>query len=178
MPGLPSRPQEVHMPLAVTSPGSTSLAPVKAAVYLVARREVILAAAKDELSARSPKYAAAADPVLEDRLSALYAKLIESLTARTFVPLLDHARDVAEERFHAGYDLSEVQKAYNSVEEAIWSCVFADGSRERYAVVLPCVCAAMGAAMDELARAYVALAAAAHAPAVDVAALFRGGEPL
>lgn len=167
------------MPLAVTSPeATTSLAPVKAAVYLLAREERILAAAKNELSARSAKYAAAADPVLDDRLSSLYAKVVESLTSRTFVPLLDHAREVARERFHAGYDLSEVQKAYNSVEEAVWSCVFADGVPERYAVVLPCVSAAIGAAKDELAREYVKLAADAHAQAVDVAALFRGGAQL
>jgi len=70
---------------------------------------------------------------------------------------------------------SEVQKAYNAVEEAIWSRVFADGVPERYAVVLPCVSAAFGAAKDELAREYVKLAAGAHAPMVDVTALFRGG---
>jgi hypothetical protein len=68
-----------------------------------------------------------------------------------------------------------VQKAYNAVEEAIWSHVFADGVPERYAVVLPCVSASLGAAKDELAREYVKLAAGAHAPVLDVAALSRGG---
>lgn len=53
--------------------------------------------------------------------------------------------------------------------------MFADGVPERYAVVLPCVSAALGAAKDELAREYVKLAAGAHAPVVDVTALFRGG---
>jgi hypothetical protein len=108
-------------------------------------------------------------------LAALFTNLTEGLASQSLLPLLDHAREVAAERFHGGYDLSEVQKAYNAVEEAIWSRVFADGVPERYAVVLPCVSASLGAAKDELARAYVKLAAGAHAPALDVAALFRGG---
>jgi hypothetical protein len=150
-------------------------APIQAAVYLASRRDDIVAAAEEQLAARSPKYAQAAPKVLERRLAVLYTKLTEGLAAESMLPLLDHAREVAAERFHGGYDLSEVQKAYNAVEEAIWSRVFADGVPERYAVVLPCVSASLGAAKDELARAYVKLAAGTHAPALDVAALFRGG---
>jgi hypothetical protein len=37
------------------------------------------------------------------------------------------------------------------------------------------VSASLGAAKDELAREYVKLAAGAHAPVLDVAALSRGG---
>jgi hypothetical protein len=163
------------MPLALSSPGAR--AHVEAAVYLVSRRGVIVAAAEDELTARSPKYAAAESDT-HDRLISLYSRLVESLAGSDPQPLLDHARTIATERFDAGYDLSEVQKAYNAVEEAIWSRVFAEGVPERYAVILPCVSAGIGGAKDELAREYVRLAAGAHAPAVDVSALFRGGEPL
>jgi hypothetical protein len=162
------------MPLAVTN-GSAGRAPVQAAVYLAARQDAIVTAAEEQLAARSPKYAEATTAVLHERLTTLYAKLTEALLSRSLLPLFDHAREVAAERFHGGYDLSEVQKAYNAVEEAIWSRVFADGRPERYAVVLPCVSASIGAAKDELAREYVRLASGAHAPTVDVTALFLGG---
>jgi hypothetical protein len=162
------------MSLAVTQPGPAR-APIQAAAYLATRRDAIVAAAEEQLATRSPKYALATPTIVHRRLAELYTKLNEGLASESMLPLLDHAREVAAERFHSGYDLSEVQKAYNVVEEAIWSRVFADGVPERYAVVLPCVSAALGAAKDELAREYVKLAAGAHAPMVDVTALFRGG---
>jgi hypothetical protein len=174
LPRLPWRPEALHRPLGVKNRRGP-LAPVKAAVFLVARRADIVGAAEDELTSRSPKYLAA-EPVTHDRLISLYEKLVESLAARDPLPLLDHARQTATERFHAGYDLSEVQKAYNAVEEAIWSRVFSEGLPEKYAMILPSVSAAIGGAKDELAREYVRLAAGAHAPVVDIAALFRGGE--
>jgi hypothetical protein len=164
----------MHVSLAVTEP-SSARASIQAAVYLASRRDAILAAAEEQLAARSPRYAHATTTVLHARLAALYTRLTEGLAAQSLLPLLDHAREVAAERFHGGYDLSEVQKAYNAVEEAIWSRVFADGVPERYAVVLPCVSASLGVAKDELAREYVKLAAGARAPMLDVAALSRGG---
>lgn len=164
----------MHVPLAVTGPDAR--APERAAAYLTSRRDAVVDAAEAELSARSPKYAGATEAVRRERLALLYATLVESLETRSLVPLLDHASGVATERFHAGYDLSEVQKAYNAVEEAIWARVFADDVPERYAVVLPWASAAIGAAKDELARKYVTLASDVHAPALDLAALSRGGD--
>ena len=162
------------MSLAVTD-SLEGRAPIQAAAYLASRRDTIVAAAEDQLTADSPRYAGVTQTVLHERLSVLYARLTESLWARDPLPLFEHAREVAAERFHSGYDLSEVQKAYNAVEEAIWSHVFADGRPERLSVILSCVSASIGAAKDELAREYVRLAAGVHAPAVDVSALFRGG---
>jgi hypothetical protein len=159
------------MPLALTAPRASG----RAAEYLDSCRDAVVEAAEAELTVRSPRYAGAPAAVLHERLTVLYSRLVESLEQCTLVPLLDHASAVAAERFHGGYDLSEVQKAYNALEEAIWSRVLAEGTPEHYAVVLPWVSAAIGAAKDELARRYVLLAAGAHAPAVDVAALFRGG---
>lgn len=165
------------MPLAVTATG-TSRAPVQAAEYLRPLRDEIVAVAEADLSTRSPKYAGATEHVLHDRLSTLYDTLVDSLAAACLVPLLDHAHEIAADRFHGGYDLSDVQRAYNSLEEAIWARVFAEGAPERYRIVLPWVSAAIGAAKDELARDYVQLAASEHAPALDVTALFRGGAAL
>jgi hypothetical protein len=151
---------------------------LRAAEYLRGRRSAIIAAAEGDIAARSTRYAEATPPVLHARLNALFDTLTASLAAGCLVPPLDHAHEIAEERFHAGYDLSDVQRAYNSLEEAIWARVFAEGEPERYRVVLPWVSAAIGAAKDKLARDYVKLAAGDHAQMVDVPALFRGGTRL
>ena len=162
------------MSLAVT----TSRAAVQAAEYLRPLRDEIVAAAEADLSSRSRKYADATEPVLHGRLSALYETMVESLAAACLLPLLDHAHEIAAERFHGGYDLSDVQRAYNSLEEAIWARIFAEGDPERYRIVLPWVSAAIGTAKDELARNYVKLAASEHVTALDLPALFRGGTHL
>jgi hypothetical protein len=159
------------MSLAVSTPS-----PARAAEYLRSRRVEIVAAAEADLAVRSPRYARTADALLHDRFTALYDRLVESLSAGSLVPLLDHAHEIAQERFHGGYDLSDVQRAYNALEEAIWASVFAEeDGPDRYRTVLPWVSASIGAAKDELARDYVRLAAGDHAPSVDVTALFRGG---
>jgi hypothetical protein len=145
-----------------------------AALYLAARREAILAGAAELLAARAPRYQRAGQAAIESRLEALYACLVRVLVTGELTPLLEHARSVADTRFRTGVGLGEVQAAYNALEEAIWRRVLADGNPRRYAVVLPSVSAAVGAAKDALARDYVELAARAQAPSIDVDALARG----
>ena len=159
------------MQLAVSS--QTARPPVQAARYLAARHGEIVAAAEADLAARSARYADTSDDVLHDRVTTLFDTLVDSLATSCFLPLLDHAHAIATERFHSGYDLLEVQRAYNALEEAVWAAVFGEGESEQYRLVLPWVSAAIGAAKDEFARDYVKLAANEHVPAVDVAAMFR-----
>ena len=161
------------MPLAVSTE-TTAHAPTQAADYLRSRRDEIVAAAEADLSARSVRYAQTPEALLHDRLVGLCDTLVDSLATASLLPLVDRAHEIAAERFHGGYDLSDVQRAYNALEEAIWASVFAEGEPEQYRIVLPWVSTAIGAAKDELARDYVAFAASEHAPALDVTALFRG----
>jgi hypothetical protein len=163
------------MPLALST---SQRGPLQAAEYLRDRRAEIIAATQADIAARSMRYAEATEPVLRERMNVLFDTLTDALAAACLLPLLDHAHEIAKERFRSGYGLSDVQRAYNSLEEAIWARVFAEGDLERYRIVLPWVSAAIGAAKDELARDYVKLAAGDHAPSIDVTALFRGGTRL
>jgi hypothetical protein len=147
-----------------------------AAVYLAGRRRAIVDAAETALAARAPRYVRPSTESARDRLDLLYGRLIDVLAGGSPQPLLEHARHVADSRFHGGYGLGDVQAAYNACEEAIWNRVLADGDLERYAIVLPFVSSALGAAKDELAREYVKLATGARVPALDVTALFEGLE--
>ena len=149
---------------------------IDAAVYLATRRHSVVADAEAALAARVPRYVQAGDSAAHDRLDLLYGRLVDALAGQNLAPLLDHARQVADSRFHGGYGLGEVQAAYNACEEAIWGRVLSDGDLERYATVLPYVSSALGAAKDALAREYVRLASGTHVPALDLTALFRGIE--
>jgi hypothetical protein len=83
---------------------------------------------------------------------------------------------VAQKRFNAGYDLSELQTAFNAVEEATWSRVFAELQPAQFAEALGLVSTILGAAKDALARKYVSLATNIQAPSLDLQALFAGTE--
>jgi hypothetical protein len=88
--------------------------------------------------------------------------------------VLDYARKLAAERFESGYDLSEVQGAFNAVEEAAWSRLYARLQPEQLALSLGLVSTVLGAAKDALGREYVSLASRTHVPSLDMRALFTG----
>lgn len=162
------------MPLAVIR--AETDARTYAATFLLARRHAILARAERALADRATRYVDMGTPAVHARLDVLFTRLVEAVVGGALRPLLDHADSVADERFHSGFSLADVQAAYNALEEAVWTEVFDKGLAERDAAVLPLVSGALGAAKDELARHYVALATTTHTPAIDVDALFQGLE--
>ncbi len=79
-------------------------------------------------------------------------------------------------RFEAGYDLSEVQAAFNALEGATWSRILADLEAGDLAEALGLISTVLGAAKDALGREYVSLATHTRAPSLDLKALFAGTE--
>ena len=104
----------------------------------------------------------------------LFDELVECVDRRDLGPMIAYAERIAEERYVAGYDLSEVQVALNSLEEATWSYALARLEATQLADALTLVSTVLGAAKDAFARRYVLLATKARAPALDVDALFAG----
>ena len=113
---------------------------------------------------------------MRERLEALYDHMLGAVQERDLGALLGYAERIAEERFHAGYDLGEVQTAFNALEEATWSRVFAELEPAELAAALGLVSTVLGAAKDALARRYVSLASDGHTPSLDLQALFAGTE--
>ena len=135
----------------------------------------ILAAAGAALTrTQMPHYSSDGDEAALQRLSALFDQLLRGLNARDLGPIVAYAERVAEERFSAGYDLSEVQVAFNALEEATWSCVLAELDASEVAEAIGLISTALGAGKDALARRYVSLATNTHVPSLDVRALSRG----
>jgi hypothetical protein len=123
-----------------------------------------------------PHYDALGEAGTRKALSDLFTLAVQGVQAREAVHMVQHAERIAEERFLAGFDLSEVQASFNALEQAMWRRVIAveDGSEILASVSV--LSSILGAGKDALARVYVHLAAHRHAPHVDVQALYHGTE--
>ena len=145
--------------------------------FLAARRVAIIDVAFAELDRRHVRhYESSGADETRLRLDRLYDALLHAAATRDLSDVVAYAERVAAERYRSGYGLSEVQTAFNALEEAIWACVFAELQPSTHAEALSVVSTILGAAKDALARRYVELATQTHVPALDVAALFTGTE--
>lgn len=145
------------------------------AAYLQRERGPILEQAADGLARmHALHYERAGAEEVQQRLGVLFDQLVGGLTAHDVGPIIAYATRIAEERFEAGYDLSEVQIAFNALEEATWASVLEGLEPGDYAQALGLVSTVLGAGKDALARRYVSLAANTRAPSLDLRALFAG----
>ena len=147
------------------------------AEFLTRERDAIVDAAEAALARTHARpYESAGASETRQRLEALFDHLLDALRSRELGPIVAYAEQVAQKRFNSGYDLSEVQTAFNALEEATWSRVFAELQPTQFAEALGLVSTILGAAKDALARNYVSLATNTHAPSLDLQALFAGTE--
>lgn len=138
------------------------------------RASIVAAAAASLARTHARHYESVGADEVQKRLETLFDRLTEAAAGRDLAGVLAYARGLAEERFNAGYDLAEIQSAFNAVEEATWSAVFSELPPGQFAETLGLVSTILGAAKDALAREYVSLATHAHAPSLDLSALFAG----
>ena len=108
------------------------------------------------------------------RLNDLFDLVVECLAERTLAPIAQYANNVAEERFNAGFDIAEVQTAFNVLEEAIWRVVIPGLPTQELLDSAGLIGTVFGAGKDALARTWVALATSQHVPSLDLTALFEG----
>lgn len=121
-----------------------------------------------------PHYQQAGLEVGRKRLMELYRLVRAGIADRDLAPVVDYMAQVADERYHAGYAIREVQIAINVLEEAMWDYIVQDTPPNELAESLGLVSTALGAAKDSLARTYVSLASQIKAPSLDLSALFEG----
>jgi len=140
--------------------------------FLAEQRPAVVERAARSLG--SGRYRSAGTDETRRRLDTLYRAVAASVERRDLGDLLALTRAIARERFEAGYDLSEVQAAFNALEEALWRAIFGRLPQNELAETLGLVATAFGAAKDALGREWVALATRAHAPSLDLRALFAG----
>lgn len=109
-------------------------------------------------------------------LRVLYHHIVQGVRERNLTPMRIHAKAIATERFTAGFDLWEVQTAFNVLEEVIWLHILKELEPTQLAEALSLVSTVLGTGKDTLARTYVELASKAHAQALSVPSLFAGTE--
>jgi len=145
-------------------------------VELLARdaSELIDRATETVLKVRLKHYAAEGREALRGHIEDLFGCLLACIDARNPTAMIEHARAIAAARFATGFGLHEVQTAINVIEEAVWLRLEAELPPEQFAEAIRIVSSILGMGKDAFATSYVHLAAHAHAPAVDLAALFRG----
>jgi hypothetical protein len=143
--------------------------------FLVRERETIVREAGHALARLHERhYDSAGASEVTRRLDMLFDQLVDAVSKRDLSSVIEYARSVAQERFDAGYDLSEVQAAVNALEAATWTRIIADLEAGDLAEALGLVGTVFGAAKDALGRQYVSLATRTRAPSLDLRALFEG----
>jgi len=143
--------------------------------FLAGERAAIVSEAEDALARlREGRYETVAASEIRERLDLLFGQLVEAVSRRSLSGVIEYAGTVARERFEAGYDLSEVQAAFNALEAATWTRIIAGLEADELAEALGLVSTVLGAAKDALGRQYVSLATRSHAPSLDLRALFDG----
>lgn len=143
---------------------------------LRSQRQAIIGASADALERScEPHYVQQGSETASERLARLLDLVTVSVEQRDLVPMIDYSTAVANERFDAGFDIREVQRAFHVLEEAIWERIVDTVPHRELAESLGLVGTVVGAGRDALARTYVSRASQQHVPSLDLSALFRGG---
>lgn len=119
-------------------------------------------------------YEHAGEVFTRQRLSNLYDLVVEAIRDRSLTHLIEGSSQIAKERFEGGFDVSEVQSAFNDLEEAMWRRVVAEVPPEGLAEAIGLLSTVVGAGKDAVAREYVSMASQRHVPSLDLSAIFGG----
>ncbi len=135
----------------------------------------ILTEAENSLSrAHLTHYEKAGEEHNRQKLKALYVLSVRAIAEKNLGPMLSHAEEIARERYEAGFDLSEVQAAFNVLEESAWRFIMRSLPPAEFGEAIGLISTVLGAGKDMLGRTYVTLASKSKAPSLDLRSLFAG----
>ena len=121
-------------------------------------------------------YEEAGDAFTRERLAELFDLVLTALHDRELAPVGAYCEEIASRRFNAGFDITEVQTAFNTLEEAMWRRVAEGVPPLQLAEAIGLLSTIVGYGKDSMARRYVSLATERHVPTLDLSALFEGTE--
>jgi hypothetical protein len=119
-------------------------------------------------------YEAAGEGFTRDKLADLFALVVDAIRSKNLARIGEYSEEVAVERFGQGFDISEVQAAYNALEESMWRQVIAGVPADDLPEAIGLLSTVLGFGKDALARTYVSQACKRHVPSLDLKALFAG----
>ena len=138
--------------------------------------DIVRSACEAMTRAHLKHYDHAGEEHVHQRIKALFVLTARGVKEKNLGPMIAHADTIAGERFQAGYDLWEVQTAFNVLEEVIWQNILRDLQPADYAEALGLVSTVLGAGKGALARQYVSLASKTKSPSLNLHSLFTGLE--
>lgn len=145
-----------------------------ARMLIEARDEVLDDAYAGLQSTTHAHYEREGEAFTRARLGELFDLVVAAIDDRELAALSAHADSIAAERFTSGFDISEVQAAFNALEVAMWRTVVASTDLAQLAEAIGLLSTVMGFAKDTLARKYISLASNRHVQSLDMSALFKG----
>lgn len=142
---------------------------------LTQARDEVLEEAYAALAHTSPThYERRGETFTRARLGDLFDLVVATIVSRELGPLSTRVEAIATERFSGGFDISEVQSAFNALELAMWRRLVASTPPEELAESIGLMSTVMGFAKDALARRYISLASDRHVQSLDLSTLFTG----
>lgn len=82
----------------------------------------------------------------------------QSVDEKNLIPMINYIEKMAKQRFLSGFELQEVQTAFNVLEECIWKQILRAMPPSNQGDALALVSSVLGSGKDTLARTYVSLA--------------------
>lgn len=144
-------------------------------VVLGDARDLVLSESYAALERSHPvHYEAFGEETTRRCLANLFELVVAGIHDRELASIVRYSEKVATERFEAGFDIGEVQTAYNALEEAMWRHLIQVVPQAELAEAIGLLSTVLGAGKDALARTYVSLASQRHVPSLDLSALFEG----
>lgn len=119
-------------------------------------------------------YERSGEELTRERLAELFDIVVAALRDRQLEPVSGYCQNLAEERFRSGFGISEVQTAFNVLEEAMWRRVVDGVPPAELAEAIGLLSTILGFGKDTVARTYVSLASERHVPSLDLSGLFAG----
>ena len=119
-------------------------------------------------------YELAGEAFTRQALADLFGLVVTTIRTRDLAAMSTYSDEIAVERFNDGYDISEVQMAFNSLEEAMWRRVVSVEPPDDIAEAIGLLSTVLGYGKDTVARKYLSLASRRHVPSLDLSALFAG----
>ena len=142
---------------------------------LTSDAEVIIKEATDKLNdARLKNYQKVDRPVLHSCLTRLFELTVESIKNSNLLALNEYIDKISRERYFSGFELYEVQTAFNALEEAIWNDIVSKVNQNDLVDSISIISRVMGAGKEFLACNYVRMAKLNKKHTPDVTVLRKG----
>jgi hypothetical protein len=139
-----------------------------------AETEVLDAAYASLHGSHVTHYEVAGEAFTRQALADLFRLVVSAIQTRNLASISTYADGIAVARFNDGYDISEVQMAFNALEDAMWRRVVSAEPPSDLAEAIGLLSTVLGYGKDAVARKYLSLACKRHIPSLDLSALFAG----